>query len=80
MLRWIDTVFPRRALFQRDRRLLYLFLGRVLGSTGFSIVIPFLGLDLHGQRGGPMSAVGAVFFVAALAGAMGQIVGGEWHA
>jgi MFS family permease len=78
MLRWIDTVFPRRALFQRDRRLLYLFLGRVLGSTGFSIVIPFLGLYLHGQRGVPMSAVGAVFFVAALAGAMGQIVGGEW--
>ena len=78
MLRWIDTVFPRRALFQRDRRLLHLFLGRVLSSTGFSIVIPFLGLYLHGQRGVPMSAVGAVFFIAALAGAMGQIVGGEW--
>ena len=78
MLRWIDTVFPRRALFQRDRRLLHLFLGRVLSSTGFSIVIPFLGLYLHGQRGVPMSAVGAIFFIAALAGAAGQIVGGEW--
>lgn len=78
MLRWIDTVFPRRALFQRDRRLLHLFLGRVLSSTGFSIVIPFLGLYLHGQRGVPMSAVGAIFFVAALAGALGQVVGGEW--
>lgn len=78
MLRWIDTVFPRRALFQRDRRLLYLFLGRILSSTGFSIVIPFLGLYLHGQRGVPMTAVGGVFFVAALAGALGQIVGGEW--
>ena len=78
MLRWIDTVFPRRALFQRDRRLLHLFLGRVLSSTGFSIVIPFLGLYLHGQRGVPMTAVGAIFFTAALAGALGQILGGEW--
>ncbi|HKW51272.1 MAG TPA: MFS transporter [Candidatus Eisenbacteria bacterium] len=77
MFRWIDTIFPRRALFQRDRRLLHLFLGRILASVGFSIVIPFLGLYLHGTRGVPMSAVGGVFFVAALTGAVGQIVGGE---
>ncbi|MGH7339460.1 MAG: MFS transporter, partial [Candidatus Rokuibacteriota bacterium] len=78
MLRWIDTVLPRRALFQRDRRLLHLFAGRLLASTGFSIVIPFLSLYLHGTRGVPMSAVGSIFFVAALAGALGQIIGGEW--
>lgn len=77
MLRWIDTIFPRSALFQRDRRLLHLFLGRVLASTGFSIVIPFLSIYLHGSRGVPMSAVGAIFFLAALVGAVGQIVGGE---
>lgn len=77
MLRWIDTIFPRNALFQRDRRLLHLFLGRVLASTGFSIVIPFLSIYLHGTRGVPMSAVGGVFFLAALVGALGQIVGGE---
>src|SRR6267378_360279 len=77
MLRWLDSVFPRRALFQRDRRLLHLFLGRVLGSTGFSIVIPFLSLYLHGERGVPMSLVGGIFFFAALAGAVGQVVGGE---
>lgn len=77
MLRWIDTVFPRRALFQRDRRLLYLFLGRLVSSTGFAIVIPFLALYLHGERGIPMSAVGSIFFVAALAGALGQVVGGD---
>ena len=77
MFRWIDTIFPRRALFQRDRRLLHLFLGRVLASVGFSIVIPFLSLYLHGTRGVPMSMVGGVFFIAALAGAVGQIVGGE---
>ncbi len=77
MFRWIDTIFPRRVLFQRDRRLLHLFLGRVLASVGFSIVIPFLSLYLHGTRGVPMSMVGGVFFIAALAGAVGQIVGGE---
>jgi len=77
MLRWLDSFFPRRALFQRDRRLLHLFLGRVLASTGFAIVIPFLSLYLHGERGVPMSVVGAMFFFAALAGALGQVVGGE---
>src|SRR5438552_3779922 len=77
MLGWLDSVFPRRVLFQKDRRLLHLFLGRVLGSTGFSIVIPFLSLYLHGERGVPMSVVGAMFFFAALAGAVGQVVGGE---
>ena len=78
MLRWIDTIFPRRALFQRDRRLLHLFLGRVLSSVGFSIVIPFLGLYLHGTRGVSMTMVGGLFFVAALAGGLGQVLGGEW--
>ncbi len=77
MLGWLDSVLPRRVLFQKDRRLLHLFLGRVLGSTGFSIVIPFLGLYLHGERRVPMSVVGAMFFFAALAGAVGQVVGGE---
>jgi MFS family permease len=73
----LDSVFPRRALFQKDRRLLHLFLGRVLGSTGFSIVIPFLSLYLHGERHVPMTLVGGIFFVAALAGAVGQVAGGE---
>src|SRR5262245_38397246 len=78
MLRWIDTILPRRVLFARDRRLLHLFLGRTLASTGFSIVIPFLALYLHGIRGVPMSVVGSIFFFGALCGAGGQVVGGEW--
>jgi len=77
MLVWLDRLFPRKALFQRDRRLLHLFLGRVLGSTGFAIVIPFLGLYLHGERGVRMTAVGGIFFFGALTGALGQVVGGE---
>jgi MFS family permease len=78
MLHWVDTIFPRRILFQKDRRLWHLFIGRLFASTGFSIVIPFLALYLHGTRGYPMSAVGLIFFVGALTGAAGQIVGGEW--
>jgi len=78
MLRWIDTVLPRRALFDKDRRLLHLFLGRFLASTGFSVVIPFLALYLHGTRGVSMSAVGSLFFFGALCGVAGQVVGGEW--
>ena len=78
MLRWIDTILPRRVLFDKDRRFLHLFLGRLLASTGFSIVIPFLALYLHGTRGVAMSAVGSIFFFGALCGAAGQVVGGEW--
>jgi len=78
MLRWIDTLFPRRLLFQEDRRLLHLFVGRVLSSTGFAIVLPFLSLYLHGTRGVPMTAVGALFLIASLGGAIGQVIGGEW--
>ena len=78
MLHWVDTIFPRKALFHKDRRLWHLFIGRLFASTGFSIVIPFLALYLHGTRGYAMSAVGLIFFVAALTGAAGQIVGGEW--
>ena len=75
---WIDFLFPRKALAEGDRRLLHLFVGRMLGSMGFSITIPFLSIYLHGERGVAMSAIGGMFFIAALAGAVAQIVGGEW--
>lgn len=76
--RWIDSVFPRRALFQRDRRLLHLTFGRLLGGMGFAVTIPFLSLYLHSERGVPMSAVGGIFFFAALTGALAQLLGGDW--
>jgi MFS family permease len=76
--RWIDSVFPRRALFQRDRRLLHLTFGRVLGGMGFAVTIPFLSLYLHSERGVPMSAVGGIFFFAAFTGALAQFLGGDW--
>ncbi|HEY7728658.1 MAG TPA: MFS transporter, partial [Candidatus Eisenbacteria bacterium] len=77
-VRWIDSVFPRRALFKRDRRLLHLTFGRFLGGMGFAVTIPFLSLYLHSERGVPMSAVGGIFFLSALAGALSQLLGGDW--
>ncbi len=78
MRSWFDFLFPRKALAEGDRRLLHLFIGRMLGSVGFSITIPFLSIYLHGERHVSMSAIGGMFFIAALAGAVAQIVGGEW--
>lgn len=78
MRSWLDFLFPHQALADGDRRLLHLFVGRMLGSLGFSITVPFLAIYLHGERHVPMSAIGGMFFIAALAGAAAQIVGGEW--
>lgn len=78
MRSWFDILFPRKALAEGDRRLLHLFVGRVLGSMGFSITIPFLSIYLHGERGVAMSAIGGMFFIASLTGAAAQILGGEW--
>jgi len=78
VVRWIDSVFPRRALFQRDRRLFHLTFGRLLAGMGFAVTIPFLSLYLHTERGVPMSAVGGLFFVSALTGALAQLLGGDW--
>ena len=78
MRSFIDAIFPRKILAEGDRRLRHLFIGRVLGSTGFSVTIPFLSIYLHGERGVSMSAIGGMFFVASLSGAAAQILGGEW--
>ncbi|HEU4725971.1 MAG TPA: MFS transporter [Candidatus Eisenbacteria bacterium] len=78
MRSWFDVIFPRKALVEGDRRLLHLFVGRMLGSVGFSITVPFLAIYLHGERHVAMSAIGGMFFIAALAGAAAQIIGGEW--
>jgi len=75
---WIDNLLPHRALLQGDRRLFHLFIGRVLSSTGFSVTLPFLSLYLHDTRGIPMTAIGGMFFLSALAGASAQLFGGEW--
>jgi MFS family permease len=66
-----------RSLQGFDRRLWILFGGRVISSTGFSIVMPFLSIFLYTQMGVPMTVVGMVFLGTAVAGAFGQIVGGE---
>lgn len=46
-------------------------------STGFSLALPFLSLYLSRDRGLSMSFVGTIMLFSALAGALGQILGGE---
>ena len=49
----------------------------MISATGFSIVMPFLSIFLYTQMGVPMTVVGMVFLGTAVAGAVGQIMGGE---
>ena len=60
-----------------DRRIWVLFSGRIIGVTGFSIVVPFLSIYLNQQLGVPMTVVGLIFLFSSGAGAFGQILGGE---
>jgi len=60
-----------------DRRIWVLFSGRIIGVTGFSIVVPFLSIYLNQQLGVPMTMVGLIFLFSSGAGAVGQILGGE---
>lgn len=60
-----------------DRRIWILTAGRVISATGFSIVMPFLAIHLNSDMGIPMVQVGFIYLFMAVAGAFGQIVGGE---
>jgi MFS family permease len=65
--------FPRGL----DRRVWLLCSGRIISTTGFSIVLPFLAIHLNRDLALSMGEVGMVFLVMAVAGAFGQILGGE---
>lgn len=60
-----------------DKRIWVLCGGRVISATGFSIVMPFLAIHLNRDLDLSMGQVGTVFLVMAVAGAFGQILGGE---
>ncbi|NLX47417.1 MAG: MFS transporter [Euryarchaeota archaeon] len=60
-----------------DRRVWTLFYGRIISSSGFSVVMPFLSIYLHNELGISMTVVGMVLLISAVVGALGQIVGGE---
>lgn len=60
-----------------DRRLWVLFVGRIISATGFSIVMPFLSIYFHSSLGISMTSIGLVFLISSVAGAMGQLIGGE---
>ncbi len=54
-----------------------MFYGRIIASTGFSVVMPFLSLYLNQGLGVSMTMVGLVLLVSSSVGAIGQLVGGE---
>ncbi|MDW5561908.1 MAG: MFS transporter [Methanomassiliicoccus sp.] len=60
-----------------DRRIWILAVGRIISATGYSIVMPFLAIHLNSDLGIPMGQVGAIYLFMAVAGASGQIIGGE---
>jgi MFS family permease len=60
-----------------DRRVWILAAGRVISATGYSIVMPFLAIHLNSDQGISMGQVGVIYLVMAVAGAFGQIIGGE---
>jgi MFS family permease len=60
-----------------DRRVWILFYGRIIASTGFSVVMPFLALYLNQGLGVSMTLVGLVLLISSSVGAIGQLVGGE---
>lgn len=60
-----------------DRRIWILTAGRVISATGYSIVMPFLAIHLNSDMGISMAQVGLIYVVMAVAGAFGQIIGGE---
>ena len=66
-----------KSFLEYDRQLWVLFAGRVIAAIGFSIVMPFLSIFLYTEMGVPMTVVGIVFLGNAVAGAVGQVIGGE---
>ena len=60
-----------------DRRVWTLFTARTIDGAGFSFMYPFLAIYLHDQLHISMSVVGLILLVAAGAGAVGNLVGGE---
>jgi MFS family permease len=60
-----------------DRRVWTLFVTRTIDGAGFSIMYPFLAIYLHDGLQISMSMVGLILLVAAGAGAIGELIGGE---
>ena len=60
-----------------DRRVWTLFTARTIDGAGFSFMYPFLAIYLHDQLHISMSVVGLILLVAAGAGAVGNLIGGE---
>ena len=67
----------RKEFGRYDRRVWTLFTARTIDGAGVSFMYPFLAIYLHDQLHISMSLVGLILLVAAGAGAIGNLVGGE---
>jgi MFS family permease len=65
----VKTVWPREVWA--------LFASRLIDGVGYSMVLPFITIFLNEGEGVPMTLVGTILLVAAVANAVGQIIGGE---
>jgi MFS family permease len=59
-----------------DRRIWILAFARLVSTAGFSIVLPFLPMHLANERHVPVAAVGLIWTIAGVCGAVMQWVGG----
>ena len=60
-----------------DRQFWVLLAVQLIVAVGFGAAMPFVSIYLHNQLGAPMTVVGTVMLVSALAAAVGRVVGGE---
>jgi MFS family permease len=71
----VDRIRP--LLERYDRRLWVLFAVQLVVALGFGAAMPFVSLYLYQERGIPMTLVGTMMLGAAVASAVGRILGGE---
>ena len=67
----------RHLVARYDRRLWILFVVQLVVALGFGAAMPFVSLYLYQERGVSMTLVGTMMLGAAVASAVGRILGGE---
>ncbi|UCF10241.1 MAG: MFS transporter [Candidatus Bipolaricaulota bacterium] len=60
-----------------DRQFWILLSVQLIVAVGFGAAMPFVSIYLHNRLGAPMTLVGTIMLVSALAASVGRIVGGE---
>jgi MFS family permease len=74
---FLQSFLLRSTIQNQDRRVLVLVFCRGITALGFSVVFPFLSIYLHNVMHISMTAIGTVFLLSSLAGALSALLGGE---